>query len=165
MSSRAQPAAPSRPPSPTEAVTLDEQALACLRRVGSLSERELSVAKQVATGVPLKIIASDLSISVQAVSTYLSRACKKLAVAHRVDLAAVVFGPALRFWNGRPVALENLTQAEWAIWEAVVSGSSNAALACRRGTSVRTIENQVSALMHKVGVRSRAELAGLPFRK
>ena len=46
----------------------------------SLSRRELSVINQVATGNSLKVVAYSLSISVQAVSTYLQRARMKLAL-------------------------------------------------------------------------------------
>jgi DNA-binding CsgD family transcriptional regulator len=43
------------------------------RRVVGLSNRERVIAAQVAAGAPLKVVAATLSISIQAVATYLSR--------------------------------------------------------------------------------------------
>lgn len=52
-----------------------------------------------------------------------------------------------------------LTDAERAVVVAVLDGRSNAAIAAMRGTSPRTIANQVAAVFRKLGVRSRTELA------
>ena len=52
-----------------------------------------------------------------------------------------------------------LTDAERAVVAAVLDGRSNAAIATMRGTSPRTIANQVAAVFRKLGVRSRTELA------
>ena len=40
----------------------------------------------------------------------------------------------------------------------MVSGDSDAEIAARRGTSVRTVSNQLAALYRKLGVRGRSEL-------
>jgi DNA-binding NarL/FixJ family response regulator len=53
----------------------------------------------------------------------------------------------------------DLTEAERSVVAAVLEGRSNAAIAALRGTSPRTIANQVAAVFRKLGVRSRTELA------
>jgi DNA-binding NarL/FixJ family response regulator len=54
--------------------------------------------------------------------------------------------------------LDGLTAAERMIAERLALGRSNAELARERGTSERTIANQVRAILEKTGTRSRAEL-------
>lgn len=56
-----------------------------------------------------------------------------------------------------PVAV--LSEAETRILAELVTGRSNREIATRRGTSLRTVTNQVSAVFRKLGVRSRAEVA------
>jgi len=51
-----------------------------------------------------------------------------------------------------------LTAAEREVVEAIAAGLSNAAIAERRRTSVRTVANQVASAFRKLGVRSRAQL-------
>ena len=55
--------------------------------------------------------------------------------------------------------LAQLTHAEQAVLVLVLEGQSTAAIARARGTSPRTIANQIATLFRKVGVSSRAELA------
>jgi DNA-binding CsgD family transcriptional regulator len=61
-----------------------------------------------------------------------------------------------------------LTQAESGVVALVSSGCSNREIAARRGTSVRTVSNQLAAIFKKLGLSSRNELvelaAGLPRR-
>jgi DNA-binding CsgD family transcriptional regulator len=52
-----------------------------------------------------------------------------------------------------------LTDAERAIGTAVLAGASTAEIAGQRGTSPRTVANQLAAIYRKLGVRSRAEFA------
>jgi DNA-binding NarL/FixJ family response regulator len=57
-----------------------------------------------------------------------------------------------------PPTLPNLlSQAERNVAIAVLEGLSNAEIATARGTSIRTVANQVASLLRKLGVRSRAE--------
>jgi DNA-binding CsgD family transcriptional regulator len=51
-----------------------------------------------------------------------------------------------------------LTRAEREVVEHVVAGRSNAQIAARRGTSVRTVANQLAAIFRKLAVGSRREL-------
>jgi len=55
----------------------------------------------------------------------------------------------------------DLTAAERDVRALILRGLANAEIARARGTSVRTVANQVAALMRKLGVGSRAELAAL----
>jgi DNA-binding CsgD family transcriptional regulator len=55
-------------------------------------------------------------------------------------------------------ALAGLTPAERDITERLALGLSNRELARERGTSQRTVANQVRAILRKTGTRSRAEL-------
>lgn len=56
-------------------------------------------------------------------------------------------------------ALESLTPAEREVCALAASGCSNDEIADRRGTSVRTVANQMASIFEKLGVQSRAELA------
>lgn len=52
-----------------------------------------------------------------------------------------------------------LTDSEAAIAHDILLGLSNAAIAGKRGTAVRTIANQVASIFRKLQVRSRLELS------
>lgn len=54
---------------------------------------------------------------------------------------------------------DNLTSAEATVLSAILLGKSNREIASERGTSIRTVANQVASLFRKLGVTSRAELA------
>jgi DNA-binding NarL/FixJ family response regulator len=51
-----------------------------------------------------------------------------------------------------------LTDAEHCIASALLAGKSNAEIARARGTTARTIANQIASLFRKLGVQSRAQL-------
>jgi DNA-binding NarL/FixJ family response regulator len=57
-----------------------------------------------------------------------------------------------------PALPASLTEAERQICQLVFEGASNAAIARRRGTSVRTVANQLASIYQKLGVSSRIEL-------
>jgi DNA-binding CsgD family transcriptional regulator len=60
-----------------------------------------------------------------------------------------------RSWN----VSDDLTPAERQVVLAVLSGLSNVEVAQMRGSSPRTVANQLATIFRKLGVRSRAELA------
>ncbi len=62
------------------------------------------------------------------------------------DVSAPEFGAAL-------------TEAERAVAHAAGDGKSNAAIAAGRGVSQRTVANQMAAILKKLGLRSRLDLA------
>jgi DNA-binding NarL/FixJ family response regulator len=79
-------------------------------------------------------------------------------VALSVDLASeelVVFSyPATR-----PELPDVLSATERAVVYGVLEGKTNQEIALERGTSVRTVANQIASAFRKLGVRSRGELA------
>ena len=58
-----------------------------------------------------------------------------------------------------------LTEAERNIVDQILEGGSNKEIAERRGTSARTVANQISGIYQKLGITSRAELAALVVRE
>jgi DNA-binding NarL/FixJ family response regulator len=56
-------------------------------------------------------------------------------------------------------AARSLTSAEAAVAELAIAGLSNAQIAERRGTSVRTVANQMASILRKLGCDSREQLA------
>jgi DNA-binding NarL/FixJ family response regulator len=58
-----------------------------------------------------------------------------------------------------------LTPAERAVATRLLEGASNAEIARERGTSERTVVNQVAKIFRKAGVTSRVELAAHVFRR
>lgn len=126
-----------------------------------LSNRERVVVSQIVMGVPLKVIACDLSISVSAISTHLRRAQDKLGAQSRVQLMALVVDYPSFLDRMRSIRYGHLSRAEVDVALAIVAGGSNASIAQARHTSIRTVENQVSGLFRKVGIASRYELIAL----
>lgn len=59
----------------------------------------------------------------------------------------------------------DLTEAELDIALGILQGESNKGIAERRGTSARTVANQIAGIYHKLGITSRAELAARATRK
>jgi DNA-binding CsgD family transcriptional regulator len=61
---------------------------------------------------------------------------------------------------------KSFSRAEREVAMLVAIGCSNAAIARHRGTSIRTVENQIYGIFRKLGIGSRSELAaylgGLP---
>jgi len=52
-----------------------------------------------------------------------------------------------------------LTRAQIEVARAIIRGESNAAISRARGTSVHTVANQVAAILRRLGVESRAQIA------
>ena len=65
----------------------------------------------------------------------------------------------LSFPNRWDQAIDGLTVAEQQIAGAVLRGMSNEQIASERGTSARTVANQIATIFRKLGVGSRGELA------
>lgn len=144
----------------------------------TLSSRELQIASYAALGHSNKLIAYSLGIGASTVATHLTSAQAKLGVRGRVALIELV--RALR-WSTPSVEvrrhevgalelaavgvgttrglLEALSGAEHAIAQCVLRGMSDKEIARERGTSPRTVANQLRRIYERFGVRSRAELA------
>lgn len=54
-----------------------------------------------------------------------------------------------------------VTRAESEVVRLLLAGKTNAEIAQARGTSLRTVANQVQSIFKKLGVSSRAELVAL----
>jgi DNA-binding NarL/FixJ family response regulator len=52
-----------------------------------------------------------------------------------------------------------ISPAELGVARCVAAGASNAEIAAVRGTSVRTVANQISSILRKTGLSSRCDLA------
>lgn len=61
-------------------------------------------------------------------------------------------------WQVERAEADGLTPTEQDVLEAVARGDSNAAIAHHRGTSARTVANQVARLLQKLNAGSRYEL-------
>lgn len=120
--------------------------------------RELAVAALASSGVPHKVIASDLAVSPSTVSRVVARWARRFDVASRAELVRALqqsFGHS----DGPRPSLERLTAAERTVVELAVEGLGNEAIARVRGVSLRTVANQLAAAYRKLGVGSRVELA------
>jgi len=129
-----------------------------------LSDRELAVATRVADGVPLKTIAAQLEISVQATSTYLTRAQRKLGQPSRWRMAALLRGPLPAFAGVVARWKIELSPAELDLGEMLLNGLSNADIARVTGTSNKLVGRLIARLLRKLELGSRGELFDLAAR-
>jgi DNA-binding NarL/FixJ family response regulator len=130
-----------------------------INHVRALSHRETQIARLMRMGYSNKVIAHELAITIGSVSSYIRRIRRKLQKKSRRDVIvtmAEVDGMHDQLSAMSPPG--RVTHAEKAILRAVVLGQTNVEIAINRGRSPRTVASQVSALMRKIGVRSRAEL-------
>jgi DNA-binding NarL/FixJ family response regulator len=136
-----------------------------------LSRRERDVAARVAQGMSQATVASELGISASTVASVASAMVTKLGLGSTRELPL--------FWRdtagcpialgreeaiaiegvARPAAVQKLTPAEREVLKDVIRGRSNREIAARRRASVRTVANQIGALLKKLGAASRLELA------
>ncbi|HBQ17214.1 MAG TPA: hypothetical protein DEF51_40835 [Myxococcales bacterium] len=140
-----------------------------------LEPRELVVAEAIGRGASLKEIAYDLGLSESLVSRRASAARRKLGLSSLAELA-LFFAPdglrarmcvaelageelALGRLGVAEDALGGLTEAEREVTLGLLRGETNGAIAEARGTSARTVANQIARVYRKLGVASRAELA------
>jgi DNA-binding CsgD family transcriptional regulator len=139
----------------------------------ALGASERRVVELVALGASVKEAAYALGISSDAARQALGIALRKLGLGGRSDLTAWFAGArtavSVRMGQADLEALvteshtrlelpSSLTQAEREVAESVVRGLANAEIARARGTSVRTVANQMRTLFEKLGVGSRGEL-------
>lgn len=141
-----------------------------------LTPRERQVAEFVGLGHSIKEIAYTLGLSASTVGVCANGAGHKLGLRSHAELAAF-FSPAGArtrlaevaiagdellvgaYPLADPEVLSPLSDAEREIATLLIAGSTNADVASRRGTSERTVANQVAVIFRKLGVGSRSELA------
>lgn len=118
---------------------------------------EVEAVSYAARGLSAKLTAYALGVGDARVSQQLASAAAKMGVATRMEVvriaAMLVRDPRAHFDEGV------LTTAEREVLALVDRGLSNEAIARIRSRSVRTIANQVAALLRKTGATSRRALA------
>ncbi len=135
------------------------------RDLSSLSDREVEVTRLVCLGYSNKGIGYVLSVSTGAVCQYIRRIRSKLHLRTRCELittlaSTIELPPEHAIDNQLAAATFRLTRAECEVLAELLAGRTNAQIATCRKRSPRTIACQISGLMRKVGVGSRAELVG-----
>lgn len=63
-------------------------------------------------------------------------------------------------WDSEQASSSVLAPGEREVLRLLLAGHSNSEIASARGTSARTVANQVASLLKKLGARSRYELIG-----
>lgn len=126
--------------------------------VGTLSAREMRVLELVVRGASGKEVAFTLGVAQSTVSASLHDVAMRMGVSSSTTLAVA----AAAMMAERPrVSWAEFTIAERAVLALVRQGLTNAEIATRRGTSERTIANQVASMLKKSRAPSRRALAAL----
>ncbi len=124
------------------------------RQVRGLTRDEAAASIQAARGLPNKAIAYSLGWSESVTARRLSRAGAKLGLTNTRALARVLAGLGVGE-PSRAIDVSVLTPSERDVASLLAEGLSNEAIATRRGVSVRTVANQVAAVLRKTGADSR----------
>ncbi len=156
-----------------------------------LTDRQAEVLERVLVGQTQKAISIDLALSAPRIAQAVSSALRALGLcckssglpmllamaAHGHQAECKVLARASRLkWAGetyyvistpRPDrALKNrLSESEYAVACLLVEGKTHAEISQLRGTSTRTVANQLSTLFHKLKISGRAELLALLARE
>ena len=141
-------------------------------RLRALTEQESRVTALAARGRTNKSIAYSLGLSEGTVSSCLHRARRKLGVERRAELIGLArlnqraFRAELEPIDGHVVLIESgssvpegLSRAEREVAFLAGMGCTNREIGRRRGTSERTVANQIASILRKTGVGSRFELS------
>lgn len=150
-----------------------------------LSMPERQVAAHAAAGLPNKLIAYGLGLSMGAVADLLRRVGQKLGLKRRVDLIALGSALGVAWSSGPglstaptasairvgaasteiafaatsvPRAASRLTPAQLDVAHLLVTGRSQSQIAALRGVSPRTVANQVAAIYDRLRLGGRADL-------
>jgi len=117
---------------------------------------ELEAVTQAARGLSTKQVSYALGRAPATISQRISSAAAKVGVASQAELVRI----AAMFTRDPRASFPdaNLTGAEAEILELLQTGLSNREIARERSTSIRTIANQVSALLRKTSCNSRRHL-------
>jgi DNA-binding CsgD family transcriptional regulator len=143
----------------------------------SLTEAEIKVAAQAASGLPNKMIAYALGISITAVGVHMHRIYLKTGIRSRSHLIQLIRQQIHKQKSGQLKAqnpieklkvfsiatkvvkdFNKLSPAEKDIVHAILAGKNNMEIALQRKTSKYTIINQIATLFKKIKVGSRNEL-------
>jgi DNA-binding NarL/FixJ family response regulator len=139
----------------------------------ALAQRECSVLEPTLGGHSGKWISLELKLCESTVARVLRTALRRIGVTDTADLVGVrnaVFEPIDGVVAGVELAVARLTpgaaapcltDAERAIVMGLVGGKRAAAIARERGTTPRTVSNQLTSVYRKLGVCSRREVLAL----
>jgi DNA-binding NarL/FixJ family response regulator len=138
----------------------------------ALPPRERDVVELALTGRSGKWIAFELQLSESTVARTLRTALRRLGVTDSADLVGLknalfepiggVPGMELAITRLTPAATSpGLSDAERAVVTGILGGKRIAAIARERGTSPRTVSNQLASVYKKLGVSSRREVIAL----
>lgn len=125
-----------------------------VRKPRAWSSLERRVVELALSGMLLKQIAHALAVSEAFASEALSAAAQKVGLKSRSELLHV----AGLLQGGDPLRDEAFTTAERDVLRRLRDGHTNAEIARLRGTSERTIANQVASILRKAGAGSRRGL-------
>jgi DNA-binding CsgD family transcriptional regulator len=128
----------------------------------ALTARETVVVDQAVQGLSGKYIAYSTGLSPSRISEYLASAALKLGFRDRTELVRIA--AALRSHGKLDLLGTPLTDAEREVWRLVNDGLSNAAIGAKRGTSVKTVKNQLASLFRKTGASGRRGLVAAAAR-
>jgi DNA-binding CsgD family transcriptional regulator len=136
----------------------------------ALRPREGAAARLAADGAAPKDIAYALGISPSNARALLASSLRKLGLTSRADLYrwSPAHGEVFRVHTDPGIdalviaeaepTFDPLSAAEREVASLAARGESNATIAQRRKTSVRTVANQMAAILRKLGINSRDEL-------
>lgn len=134
------------------------------RAYRSLSARETRVLFLSSMGLSGKHIAYELGVRETQVAAYLGTAATKIGLRNRTELCRVVAG-LLAGETQAPPLPNGLSEAERAVLELVAQGLSNREIAVLRGSSERTVANQVASILRKTNQTSRRGAACLTLAR
>ena len=140
-----------------------------LRERARLSARERRCSRLAADGRGNAAIAYRLGLAESTVASHVASALRKLRLERRELLRELVLAtppPEPQPWSGgyligrlpRRELPACLSHAERSVAELVLDGLDDEAVARRRGTSPRTVANQLRAIYRKLAVHSRGDL-------
>jgi DNA-binding NarL/FixJ family response regulator len=124
----------------------------------ALSQLEESVVSQVARGLSNKEVGYALGVHPSAVSRVLRAVAEKVGLSSGQE--AVRVAALLQRVPPPPATAQGLTAAEQEVVSLLVEGLSNEEIARRRGTALRTVSNQVAAILRKTGASGRRAFLG-----
>jgi DNA-binding NarL/FixJ family response regulator len=142
----------------------------------------LEVLERVFLGESQKSLASELGVSVATIASYCTRTLTSVTPEVWVSRAPILLVMAALAARGAPLAparyehslgaqgyvvsveipgatfRERLSDSEWQVARLSIEGQSHAGVAEARGTSLRTVANQLASVFAKLGVSGRSEL-------
>lgn len=148
----------------------------------------VTILQRVFRGESQKVIASELGLSVATVSCHSMRALRAVATQHHVSRAPIVLVMAALAAGGLELEAARLEEvradgrwllsvvvpgqslrarlsaSEWQVARLAIEGETHADMARARGTSERTIANQLAAVFDKLGAFGRSELRAMAVR-